>query len=77
MCILEIIFIFENKKRWGKKPDVNLSLVFSSRGTIKTLMIVRPVLFLFCNILHIVKNVKIKPKRVGSFIELSDFRLLR
>lgn len=52
---------FEKQKRWEKKPDVNLSLVFSSRRTIRTLMIVRSGFFLiFCNILHIVRNVKMK-----------------
>lgn len=69
---------FENQKRWGKKPGIDLSLVLSSQEIIKTLMIVRPgffcVFFKFCNILHIVINVK--RKCVGSFIELSDFRLL-
>lgn len=48
--------------------------VFSSRGTIKTLMIVRPVCFYFA-ILCIFLNVK-KKQNVGSFIELSDFRQL-
>lgn len=56
MCIEEIIFILKTRKDGARNPT-SISLVFSSRGTIKTLMIVRPV-FLFCNVLHIVINVK-------------------
>lgn len=68
---------FENQKRWGKKPGIDLSLVLSSQEIIKTLMIVRPVfLCFFFFILQYSAYCYVKRNCVGSFIELSDFRLL-
>lgn len=69
---------FENQKRWGTIPD-DLSGVFYSRGTSapnKNPDDCQTCFFILQYSAYSVRNLKIKQKWVGAFIELSDFRLL-